>query len=227
MSFDGRLLHGAVEKFLPDGAWSELTHQGAQRVTFLVNIWLNHVPLGVRRMTVEEGEAMQAGSSSSSSAMPWRMFDESVEETTRMAPVLEVGATPRATTASIAATSDDIRRESDSTAGVSRAAAASEEPLRRVIGDSECQPLRYVIGEDLSLGEREVLRIEAAPLIKLKVLAGDSETSDVRVLWQGGSGAHIVREVVRDCDKKKRNEASPEHLTEQGREKRAKPEIKP
>jgi hypothetical protein len=48
MSFDGRLLHAAVGEFAhPKGAV-------VPRTTFLVNVWLNHAPLGVDRITEEE-----------------------------------------------------------------------------------------------------------------------------------------------------------------------------
>ena len=41
MKFDGRLLHGAVE------ALSAGPPVDGMRCTFLVNVWLNHVPIGL------------------------------------------------------------------------------------------------------------------------------------------------------------------------------------
>jgi hypothetical protein len=46
ISFDGRLLHGVPVEFLPAEAQASSSNEngGAGRVSFLVNVWLNHIP---------------------------------------------------------------------------------------------------------------------------------------------------------------------------------------
>jgi len=62
-----------------------------------------------------------------------------------------------------------------------------------------CEPKRYILGEDQTTGEREVLSLENLPLARVKASAAGgrgAETKDIRVAWAAGSGARVLREVT-------------------------------
>ena len=53
ITFDGKLLHGAPSEF------SRTPTQSRKRITFLVNVWLNHKPLTAEQLSEEELDVMK------------------------------------------------------------------------------------------------------------------------------------------------------------------------
>merc|ERR1712107_444029 len=55
MVFDGQLLHGTVPQL-------SKCEEGSERITFLVNIWLNHRPSGCQRLPLSLARRLRLGS---------------------------------------------------------------------------------------------------------------------------------------------------------------------
>jgi hypothetical protein len=81
MSFDGRLLHAAPHDLSPPTAIAKRSNGGGKktkrnkRVTFLVNIWLNHFPLTAQVLGKEQIQAMKC--------VTWKTLDWECEETVK------------------------------------------------------------------------------------------------------------------------------------------------
>lgn len=87
VAFDGRFLHGGPSDFFPprslkkekEGQHKQKKRKlSSVRVSFLVNVWLNHIPIDSGRLPKETAEAMTPPSSASPSSNPvysWNVND--------------------------------------------------------------------------------------------------------------------------------------------------------
>ena len=105
LSFDGRLLHGAPSSV----ATAPASGPAAKRVTFLVNCWFNHVPVGVEPLpgaVVKRLQRATKGGGSGAAAPPKLSLSAARETTARQ---MEVDRSTPAPTASWTF-GDDARR---------------------------------------------------------------------------------------------------------------------
>ena len=193
LSFDGSKLHAGVKEFLVPGVWEGQVDGGGFRVTFLVNIWVNFIPIGVRTVGGLDGKCGGVWGGTCLDGSDSCKIGVSEDDNISKSPPSssEKPKTPKLNLFQLSKTKPTI-------------------PLQthRVKVDDKTQPTSYIIGS--SQTEAELLHIPF-PINKIRELSGSSIATvrDISLEWDVSNCGKIKRVGVSEGSCKDLGEVQP------------------